>query len=204
MGGVIDRGEHREPRLPGRPRCPAVDQAILQATLVQLATSGYARMSIDAIAEQAGTTKPTIYRRWPGKAELAVAALARFQMVDAPRPTGVLRADLVAALEDFQSKLLRPNGMAMIGTILAEERHTPGLIDAFRTHIVAPRRAGIRSILEAARQRGELDTSADLDAAVNMLVGAFYARYLTGEPIPRDWPSRLVDTLLAGLLGCTS
>jgi AcrR family transcriptional regulator len=180
-----------------------VEEAVLKATLEQLAASGYTRMSIEAIAEQAGTTKPTIYRRWSGKAELAVAALARYQMVDAPRPTGELRADLVAVLEDFQTKLLRPNGMSMIGTILAEERHTPGLIDAFRTNIVAPRRAGIRSILEAATRRGELDTSADLDVAVSMLVGSFYARYLTGEPIPRDWPSRLVDTLISGLSGRT-
>jgi AcrR family transcriptional regulator len=196
---MSDSCAEREPRSSGRPRCGATDEAVLMATLRQLATAGYSRMSVEAIAEEAGTTKPTIYRRWPSKAELVVAALARFQTTDVPRPTGSLRDDLVALLGDFQAKLLRPNGMAMIGTILVEERYTPELIRTFRKNIVRPRRAGILSILEAARDRGELREDADLDAAVNMLVGAFYARYLTGDGIPEDWGSRIVDELLVGM-----
>jgi AcrR family transcriptional regulator len=157
-------------------------------------------MSVDAIAVAAGTTKPTIYRRWPSKEELTVAALEHLQAADAPVPTGDTRADLVAILTDFRRKLLRPNGMAMIGTLLAEERHTPGLIALFRERIVRPRRDGLLAVLEGARTRGEFRRGADADAAVNMLVGAFYARYLTGESIPADWPERVVETALAGLL----
>lgn len=88
----------------------------------------------------------------------------------------------------------------MIGTLLAEEAHTPGLIELFRKNIVRPRRDGLLAILEAARRRGELRPGADLDAAVNLLVGSFYARYLAGEEVTSDWPERVVAVVLPGLL----
>jgi AcrR family transcriptional regulator len=155
-------------------------------------------MSLDAIAAAAETTKPAIYRRWPSKEELAVAALARLQADRQPQPTGATRADLIALLQDFRTKLLRPNGLAMIGAVLAEERTLPQLLALFRAKIVAPRRAGLKAILAAAQARRELPATADLDAAVNLLVGSFYARYLAGDGIPKDWPERVVDTLLGG------
>jgi len=128
-----------------------------------------------------------------------VAALAHAQAADLPQPTGCVREDLVAALEDFRVKLLRPNGMALIGTLLVEERHTPELIALFRERIVKPRRAMLRAALEAGRSRGEVRPDADIEAAVNMLVGSLYARYLTGEAIPADWARRVVATALAGV-----
>ncbi len=191
--------EERKPRPPGRPRCPETDECVLKVTLRQLAEDGYARMSIDAIAAEAGTTKPTIYRRWPGKEAVAIAALEHLQLLDQPVPTGRTEEDLVALLRDFRKKLLRPNGMAMIGTLLVEEHHTPALLEMFRERIVTPRRQGLLAILRQAEQRRELQDGADLEAAVSLLVGSFYARYLTGEGIPQDWPERVVKTILRGL-----
>jgi AcrR family transcriptional regulator len=193
------RAEENTGRPQGRPRCPATDERILKATLRQLAEEGYSRMSLDAIAAEAETTKPTIYRRWPGKAALAIAALAHLQTYEQPVPTGSTADDLIALLRDFRKKLLRPNGMAMIGTLLVEERHTPELLALFREKIVAPRRQGLLTLLRLAQEREELAKGADLEAAVNLLVGSFYARYLTGDSIPQDWPERVVTTLLRGL-----
>jgi AcrR family transcriptional regulator len=181
----------------GRPRCPETDERILKATLQQLADVGYARMSVDNVATIAATTKPTIYRRWPSKEELAIAAIAHLQADQQPKPTGSTRDDLIAVLRDFRKKLLRPNGMAMIGTLLAEEHHTPQLLSLFREKIVAPRRAGLLAILQAAQDRKEIAANADLDAMVNMLVGSFYACYLVDSRIPSDWPERVVDIVMA-------
>jgi hypothetical protein len=64
---------------------------------------------------------------------------------------------------------------------------------------VAPRRGAILAVLEAARERGELRAGADLDAAVQALVGAYYAQYLAGAPFPRRWPGSVVDVVLDGL-----
>lgn len=190
---------HETKRPLGRPRSTKTDEAILATTLRHLSEHGYARMSIDAIAADAKTTKPTIYRRWSGKEELAIAALAQFQAQEQPKPTGSTEDDLKTLLRDFQKKLLRPNGMAMIGTLLAEEQHTPKLIALFREKIVTPRREGLLAILKSAQVRGELNADADLEAAVNLLVGSFYARYLSGEGIPHDWPGRVVTLVLRGL-----
>jgi AcrR family transcriptional regulator len=182
----------------GRPRESGADERILEATLQQLADEGYARMSLDAVATAAGSTKPTIYRRWPSKEALAVAAIAHLQTREQPKPTGATLEDLCTLLRDFQKKLLRPNGMAMLGMLLAEEHHTPRLIALFRERIVNPRRQGLLRILRKAKARGELRSDVDLNAVVNMLVGSYYARYLSGEQIPPDWPRRIVDVVMTG------
>src|SRR5690242_18346775 len=82
----------------GRPRSERADQAILDAALDLLSEDGYARMSMDAVAARAGVTKPTVYLRYKGKAELAGAALAAHAPGDSPAETGDLRADLIAHL----------------------------------------------------------------------------------------------------------
>ena len=87
----------------------------------------------------------------------------------------------------------------MIGSGLAEEHTTPELLSLFRERIVEPRRNEVREVLEHARERGELREDADVDAAVNMLVGSYYAHYLAGEPFSHDWPEAVVDAALEGL-----
>src|SRR5919204_5612287 len=132
----------RAPR--GRPRSAAVDEAILEAALAEMAEQGYARMSVDAVASRAGVSKPTLYLRHPSKAALATAAVASLRSSPRPEPTGDTRADLVALLRLFRSGVERPYGIAMIGTVLAEEAHTPELMRLFRERLVEPRRRGPR------------------------------------------------------------
>ena len=187
----------RAPR--GRPRDPKVDDAILSAALGQMGASGYAGMSMDAVAAAAGVTKPTLYRRFRSKADLATAALSAFRAAEPPPATGRTRTDLVQYLANFRRSLLRPNGMSTLGTVLAEEHRTPELMARFRERVVAPRRAGLRAILEKGVSKGEVRRGADLDAAVNLLVGSFYARYLTGDGIPEEWPERAVAAVWPGL-----
>lgn len=163
-----------------------------------MAHEGYARMSVDAVAASAGVSKPTLYRRYPSKAALATAALAHVREQTAPRETGDTRADLVALLRHFRAGVERPFGMAMVGTVLAEEHHTPELFAEFRRRLVEPRRQMLRGVLERARLQGELADDADLETAVNMLVGSYYATYLAGR-VPRDWARRAVELTLDGL-----
>lgn len=156
-------------------------------------------MSIDAIAEESGVSKPTIYRRWSGKADIATAALTLLRLEEPSPPRGPARARLKILMRNFRNSLLRPNGMALIGTVLAEEAHTPELLSLFRERIVAPRREMIRGALRVAVSSGELRPGADVEAAVNMLVGALYARYLAGEPLPPEWTDEVVDICWRGL-----
>ena len=72
----------------GRPRSEEADRAILEAALTLMARDGYARMSVDAVAAEAGVSKPTLYLRYPSKAALATAALAHVREETAPREDG--------------------------------------------------------------------------------------------------------------------
>jgi AcrR family transcriptional regulator len=156
-------------------------------------------MTIDEVAAEAGVSRPTIYLRYPGKAELATAALGSYRDRGRPEETGDTRGDLVARLRHFRRGIERPFGMATIGSVLAEEHSTPELLALFRRRLVEPRRKELGEVLEHARERGELRADADIETAVNMLVGSYYARYLAGSSFPEDWPQAEVDTVLNGL-----
>jgi AcrR family transcriptional regulator len=186
-------------RSPGRPREPETDQRVLDATFRLMAQQGYVRMSMDAVAAEAGVTKPTVYRRWPGKIELALAALVAYCDASRPPVVGDTRADLIAEMEHFRRAISRPHGMSLLGTVLAEEHETPELLAAFREYLVVPRRRALRAILDAAQEHGEFRLGADVALAVNMLVGAYYAQYLADAPFAEDWSDRVVDAVLAGL-----
>jgi hypothetical protein len=69
----------------------------------------------------------------------------------------------------------------------------------YREHVVRPRRVMLRAVLAEARSRDDLRPDADLDLAVNALVGALYAQRLADPAIPQDWDARIVDTVLRGI-----
>jgi AcrR family transcriptional regulator len=192
---VVDNTERSriESASRGRPRSERIDRAILDAALRLMAAEGYARMSMDRVAAAAGVTKATIYRRYPGKAALATAALADLRERRPVPASDDPRADLVEELERFRAGIERPRGMAMLGTVLAEEAHTPELIEHFRRDVVLPRRARLREILRRARLRDGLDA----ETAAAMLVGSYYATYLARGRPPRSWARRLADAVLA-------
>ena len=185
---------------PGRPVDPGVRTAILDATLQLLAEEGYTRMSMVAVAAKAGVTKPTVYRRWKNKEKLAMAAIEQL-LVDEPLPPDTLPAPegLRIILSTLQKTLFRPDGMPIIGAVMVEQRHTRDLINHFRKRVVQPRRMMLHEVLKQAEQRGDLIPNPDIDAAVNMLIGSFYAHYLTDEKIPSTWARRTVDTVWEGI-----
>lgn len=186
-------------RARGRPRSSAIDEAVLRAALRLMARHGYARTSIDAIAEAAGVTKPSVYLRFPGgKVEVAAKAFEHARDRRTVPETGDIRADLIAHSRYFTGVSPRFR-MAMLGTVLAEEHNTPQLLAFFRKHLVEPRRVALLGVLARARERGDLRPGADIEMAAQMLVGAYYAQYLAGIPFQRGWDERVVDAILNGL-----
>jgi len=183
----------------GRPRSAEKDAAILRAALELLASQGFVRMTLDQVAAAAGVSKSTIHLRWKSKGNLVTAALESARMAEAPPTTGDTRADLTAVLEDFAATVRQVRGMALIGTCLAEEAHTPELLAMLRERTVLPRRALLRGLLEQARDRREIRADADLEAAVSALLGPFYADYMAGRSDRTGWAADAVDLTLAGL-----
>ena len=183
----------------GRPRDPDVDRALLLAARRCLARDGFTGMTIERVAADAGVSRPAVYRRFRSKEDLATAALAHLRAERMPPCRGRVRDDLRAVLRHFHRALTRPRGLAMIGTLLVEEQSTPELIALFRARVLQPRRRMLVAVLEAARERGEVAPDLDVEAATNLLVGSFYARYLVDGRVPRSWPDRVVATLWSGI-----
>jgi AcrR family transcriptional regulator len=171
----------------GRPRDPELDRAILAAAEQQLREAGYAGMSLESVAAAAGTTVPAVRRRYRGKAAVAVAVIDSLRIESMPAGSGPPRRRALALLRNFRANLLRANSMAVVGTLLAEERRHPELLVAFRSRLVEPRRAELRQILAEGISGGELPGTADPDVLASMLIGSFYARYVAASDLPDDW-----------------
>lgn len=180
---------------PGRPRSARIDHAILAAAERQLQERGYAGMSMESVASAARTTVPSLRRRYRTKSDLASAVIDSLRVVPLPKPTGAPRADALAVLTNFQSNLNRRHAFVVLGSLLAEEPHHPTLLAHFRARLVKPRRATLREALAGGASMGQLPASLDLDAVVSLLIGAFYARYLSDGEIPDGWAERVLLTI---------
>src|SRR6476620_6709836 len=84
----------RRPRTGGR--SARVVSTVLRTTLEVLGHQGYAGLRVDEIAERAGVNKTTIYRRWPTRAHLVIAALTNLATPPVAVETGHLESDLQA------------------------------------------------------------------------------------------------------------
>jgi AcrR family transcriptional regulator len=184
----------------GRPRDPSIDDRVLEVARRHLAREGYDAMALSAVAEEAGTTRQAVYRRWPSKADLATAAIASLAERTHPEPTGDHFADLVAELESFRRGIQRPDGISMVGTMLADATD-PELVRLFRRRLVVPRRRRIADILERARLDRLLDDDADIELAVTTFTGSWYARALASDRPLAGWSSRLAALVWRGLGG---
>jgi len=182
---------------PGRPRSQQAEDAILEATLLILAEEGYGGLTTAKIAARARASKSTIYRRWPSKEHLVLAAFDRSPPLRPP-DSGDLVADLLDIVQQFV-RLLRetPLGGAL-GALAAERAHNPGLAAEFDPWI-ARRRSPTRQILERAVARGVLPADLDLETAQDLIWGPLLLRLVF--PQGAVTPDALADLLRAALRG---
>lgn len=150
-------------------------------------------MSMESVAAGAGTTVPSLRRRYGGKAELVAAVIGSLRVTEPPAAASSPRTHALRILENFHGNLQSGPAMAIVGTLLAEEERHPELLGLFKARLVEPRRELLRQALAAGVAAGELPDSADVDALTSMLVGSFYGRYLTLAGIPRNWASRVLN-----------
>ena len=176
-------------RKPGRARDPDIDARVLAVASHHLSALGYEAMSLAAVAQEAGTTRQALYRRWPDKASLAADALLAAADAHQEAASASPLADLSAELADFQRGVSRPGRLSLVGTML-QDATAPEARARYQARVIAPRRARIRAILERARQLGMIDADADLEVAVSLCTGSWYARALAGQPPPENWPDR--------------
>jgi AcrR family transcriptional regulator len=182
-------------RPPGRPRDVGLDAAILAAAVRQLGQRGYAGMSIEGIAAAAGTSPPSLRRRYPDKLALALAGLDAMPVTPLPRPAVTPRADALAVLENLWDTMVRRNGLTVLAAILAERDRHPQLIARFRQHVAEPREDRLRAALVRGVVSGSLPPGLDPSLAISLLTGSLYAGYLRGERIRSDWAQRVIGII---------
>jgi AcrR family transcriptional regulator len=188
------------PRRPPRPRSEQADRAIIDAAISLFAEHGVEGLCIEKVAAKAGVGKATIYRRWPGKEDLLLDALAALK-TPLPEPRGdSVREDLVALMQAMASDYADPARAREFALLLGEGAKYPRLMAKYTGTVVEPRREVIRSVLRRGVASGELRPDVDVDVALFMLTGAVIARGKDQpEAISASYAQRVVDELLAGL-----
>ena len=186
-------------RGPGRPRDPHVEAAIVEATLELLDEAGFARLSVEAVAARAGVGKAAIYRRWPGKDQLVVHALATVtETRTLQRLPGPLRDDLVVLLE----RILRKHATTVAGRLVNRlVGEAPELMATYREQVLEPRRSRLAARLARAVDAGELRADLVLDDMIDTLVGPVLHAAMTGtagRPLGKAYVERVVDLVLRG------
>jgi AcrR family transcriptional regulator len=185
----------------GRPRDPARDDAILDATIELLVQEGYDRLTIEQVAARAGAGKATVYRRWSSKADLVLDAVTRIKPAATSVDTGTLDGDIARMTQAVCSKpsALANQVMCAVASALPRE---PELLAAFRERFIEPRIQRIESVLERARDRGEIGTAVDIPLAASLVPSLMLQQMLmNGRPAGREYAQRIVDHVLRPSLG---
>jgi len=181
----------------GRPRSAEAEEAILRTALEILDDVGYGSFSIEAVAAQAGVGRPTIYRRWPSKLDLAIEAVVRLapplKVTDTGDPLADLRHLVAALLPDITSSAA---GRALIALATDPEVHA-GLARHLDERYLRPRRAVFAGLLRRAADAGQIRPDLDHELLIDFVLGAALYRWLvTGQPVNRQTARQIVDTVL--------
>src|SRR3954451_6974887 len=189
-------------RAGGRPRDPALDEAIILATRARLVRDGYSRMTLGDIAADAGVSRPTLYRRWDSKLDLVADALDygfRKQRDRYDIDLGRLgaREALVEAVRRLDPAYFNPDAMVLMGNFAGEVIHTPELLEMLRKHAVEPRVTLVESVLSELQAQGVVSADIDKHTIATMCFGSYFGAFYRGdrrENIPEDvitvlWPA---------------
>ena len=161
----------------GRPRDAEAGENILAAARELLANDGFEAMSFEAVAQMAGVTRPTIYRRWPSKAHLAneIANGSGTPIPDVVEREG-LRAQIVAFLEQLVRQYERPEMRAANAGLAVSYLRAPELRAELHDPLEKAARAEFAAIMEKAREGGLMHGSGEADALFDILVGTVIFR----------------------------
>lgn len=197
MAGSSDIGTKRGP---GRPPDLKKRRAILEAAREVLAEVGYTSMTIDAVAQRAGSNRVLIYRVWDSKLALARDALFGGDEEFTAPDTGSLRSDLEALIAQHVTRMSRPAYLKGAPGLTVELLSDPELFRETHELYVRPSEEGFRTIVDRWQARGELDGEVDPAIVTRVVSGAITGLAASGRFSPSEIVSLVVSTLVGGLL----
>ncbi|MDZ8172915.1 TetR/AcrR family transcriptional regulator [Microbacterium xanthum] len=181
----------------GAPRSEAARLAILRATADLFLRRGFAQLSIEGIAAEAGVGKQTIYRWWPTKSDLVAEALLEGLLMPehvVPRFGGSLREDLVHWMRTVMAFVDDPQHDEMLKSLVAAGTVNPAIGERVRDNLGAD--ADLVRRLEQGVADGELPASAPIASLVELLIGAIVLRIVARSDADGGEAERLVDVVL--------
>ncbi len=189
MTGTAQRGMAASPWTPR-------ETELLDVTLQLLQEHGYDRLTLDAVAAHARASKATVYRRWPSKAELVLAAFIEGCRQIAVHPdTGSLRGDLLHLGSIISQQTHEQAGI--IRAVLVEISRHPALHEAMQSEFLDQRKALLREVLHDAVLRGEIDADAISDELWDLLPGYLIFRsIMPNRPPTEQTVEALVDEVI--------
>ena len=174
----------------------ARESELLAVTLQLLQRNGFEGLTVDDVAATAHASKATVYRRWPTKAELVLAAVMHGVSQAAVAPdTGSLRGDLIEVGE----KLARQarDHAATMRAVLMEASRNPALNDVMQNQIFTQRKKLINHVLGQAVERGEIRAEAVNDDLWDLLPGYLVFRaVIQNRPATSRTVRALVDDVI--------
>ncbi|HEX3546540.1 MAG TPA: TetR/AcrR family transcriptional regulator [Mycobacterium sp.] len=184
----------------GRPRDPRIDSAVLRATVDLLGETGYADLSVDAIARRAGTSKPAIYRRWPSKAHLVHEAVFPIDSGTELPDTGSLSGDVREMVRRTVAVLTMPAAIAalpgLVGEMAADLTLHAALLERFGDILAR----GLTERLDDAESRGEVRPDVTAAELTEALAGITFLALLTrGATLGDTWVERTATLILRGI-----
>ena len=185
------------PRTGGR--SARVVESVLAATQQAFAEHGYAGLSIEDVAARAGVNKTTVYRRWPTKADLVLAALIALRGDDPELPdTGSLREDLLAILRHRAAHMITPHRRAIMHAFFLShaEPELRSLIQRLRRE-----RPAIPPLeIERAIRRGEIPKGSEAELIAAALLGPLHSLTWKGEAVSDRFLRSLVNLVVSGAI----
>lgn len=174
-----------------------LDAAIQSAVLDLLADAGPAAITMEAVAAAAKTSKPVLYRRWPDSRALLRDVLLCTLVAAAPSgDTGSYRTDMLAVFDGLLAVFTGPLAPAMRAVVTAMQ-HDAELAQAFRADVIGWRHTEMDELLARGIRRGDVRADVSFEIARELAQSVLWHRWLiTGEPIPEELVTELVDEVL--------
>jgi AcrR family transcriptional regulator len=185
-----------------RRRGEELEAALLEAAWQELVEAGFARLTMESVAARAKTGVAVLYRRWPNKDDLVLAAIRYYgttNPVDIP-DTGSLRGDMVALLSGFSST--RVSFAAVVSAAFSGLLSSSGLTPAqVREKVIADRPLQSDQVFTRAHERGEIDLNRMPKVILTMPFDLMrHDMLMTYQPIPPERVLAIVDDLFMPLV----
>lgn len=181
-----------------------VTDALTRAFFAEWARVGFADLSLERVARDAGSGKAALYRRWPNKVTMAADLLGQTGLtITEVEDQGSFEADVTALLFAIRRVLRHPIARRIIADLHAELGRNALLAEAVRPFQDA-RRARARAIVDRAIVRADLPATVDFELLADLIGSPLYWRVVVlGRPVNRQWIARLARTIAVAARGAT-